>query len=265
VTLQPGCPLVVAPSFHLPVDWAQRLLLGAGVEREGEGFFPRVDWRSPDQHELGLLLPDPSRPLARQDLEGCLCLFRLPQHLCSACWDMVEKAQEAAMTGLDGFDAFAVEVARFLAFKELSVPEGAAFDLLVSKPGQRSIHRPGQPPGLRFSVAGTTSLPLSDEARRLRLWGGINLSDEPTSLVFVNLPARGLLAELGRRHPDALSIGTLDELAERFLTLCPDYPPVRLRIEPGEGFRLPAGGLLADGCTLDKNEPDLLLLVVGPS
>ena len=49
---------------------------------------------------------------------------------------------------------------------------------------------------------------------------------------------------------------TLEELAEGFLTRCPDYPPVRLRVEPGEGFRLPAGGVLVDGCTLDQNEPD---------
>ena len=39
------------------------------------------------------------------------------------------------------------------------------------------------------------------------------------------------------------------------------YPAIRFRIEPGEGVRLPAAGLFVAGCTLDKGEPDILLLV----
>jgi hypothetical protein len=62
----------------------------------------------------------------------------------------------------------------------------------------------------------------------------LNLGDEPASLVFVN-----------RFAPD-LELG---------------YPPLRFRIEPGEGVRLPAAGLFVAGCTLDKGEPDILLLV----
>jgi hypothetical protein len=208
-----------------------------------------------------LLVPDPSLPLARQDLEKCLCLFRLPQHLLSAWWQILEQAQETGKTRLEGFDAFVAAVAGFLAFKDIAVPEDAAFDLLVSKAGQRSIQRPGQPPGLGFTFTAVTPVPVPAEARRSGLWGGINLGDEPTSLLFINLPPPTLLAELGPRHPELSPPGTLGELAEQFLTLWPDYPPVRLRIEPGEGFRFPAGGLLVDGCTLDKDEPDLLLLV----
>jgi hypothetical protein len=68
-------------------------------------------------------------------------------------------------------------------------------------------------------------------------WGVINLGEEPTSVVFINQPA------------------------EQPLTLCPDYPPVRLRVEPGEGLRFPAGGLLVAGCTLDKHEVDMVLVV----
>jgi hypothetical protein len=59
------------------------------------------------------------------------------------------------------------------------------------------------------------------------LWGVVNLGEETTSLVFANLHSS----------------------------------PMRLRLEPGEGLRFPAGGLLVDGCTLDKREPDVLLLV----
>jgi len=237
------------------------VLLGTGVEREGDGFFPRLAWRPPDEQEQAVLLPDPSLPFARQGLRDCLCLFQLPRHLRSTGWQMLEQAHETEEKRQAGFAAFAAEVARFLAFKDLPVPDGAAFELVVSKPGQRSSHWNGQPPGLAFNLDGATPVPVRDEARRPRLWGGINLGDEVTSLLFLNLPAQGLLAELERRHPGQSLPGTLGELAERFLTLCPDYPPVRLGIEPGEGFRLPLGGLLIDGCTLDMQEPDVLLLV----
>jgi hypothetical protein len=261
VTLRPGCRLVVAPAFHLPVDWAGRLLLGAGVEREGDGFFPRPGWRAPDDGELALLVADRSLALTRENLRDCLCLFRLPRHLQSSWWRLLEAAEAAGKAHLDGFDAFVVAVAEFLAFTQLAVPEGATFDLLVGKPGRRSLQRQGQPPGLTFNLAAATPLPMPDEAGPSRPWGGINLGEEATSLLFINLPARDLLAELRRCRPDAASPGTLGELAEQFFTLCPGYPPVRVRIEPGEGFRLPAGGLLVDGCTLDKQNPDVLLLV----
>jgi len=38
-------------------------------------------------------------------------------------------------------------------------------------------------------------------------------------------------------------------------------PPIRLCLGPGEGFRLPPGGLILDGDATDKREPDVLLLI----
>jgi hypothetical protein len=193
-----------------------------------------------------------------------VCLFQLPRHLTSAWWRLLERAGAPGEGRLEGFDAFVSDVAEFLAFKDLPVPGGAAFDLLVSTPGLRSVHRSGVAHGLTFSLAAETPYPVEDATRWPRLWGAINLGDESTSLLFVNLAASDLLAELRRRHPEPFVPGTLHELADRFLTLCPDYPPVRLRIEPGEGFRLSTAGILVDGCTLDKTEPDVLLLVRHP-
>jgi hypothetical protein len=260
VTLRPGCPIVVAPTFHLPIDWSQRVLLGSGVERENGGFVPRPPWRAPDDRERSLLFPEPTLPLPRQSLEDCLCLFQLPQHLRSAWWRLLEQAEQTGNTHLQGFDAFVAEVASFLAFKDVSVPEAAAFDLLVSKPGLRSLSLTGPSRGLACNLAGAGSLPVTEEAGCPRLWGGINLGDEPTALLFINLLVRDLRAVV-EKFPQPSSTGTIAELTERFFTMCPDYPPVRLGIEPGEGFRLPGGGLLVDGCTLEKQEPDVLLLV----
>jgi hypothetical protein len=199
VTLRSGCRLVVAPMFHLPVEWGRRLFLETAVEGT---------WRSPDAAELTQLLPDESLPVPRESLTDYLCLFRLPQHLRAAWWRLLEQANEMGTMSPHGFDVFAVAVGQFLAYKELPLPEGASLELLVSKAGQQAV------PELSCGRP---------------LWGAINLGDEPTSLVFENVPGNELR--------------------------------VRLLIEPGEGCRLPTGGVLVDGYTLDKREPDVLLLV----
>ncbi len=262
--LQPGFRLVVAPRFHLAVDWAERLLLGA-VQQEDGRFFPRHSWRTPSPEELRLLLGDPTLPIEDDACDKCLALLTLPQHLQAAFWGMLENEAQAPPTPrLQGWDGFVHEVARFLDFKGSPVPEDAVFDLVVSKPGQRSIQWDAEAAhaiGLTFNLASWISWPLQDETRLPRLWGGFNLGDEPVHVLLVNLPASHLAAELARDVAEAPPPTTLDELARRFLTHCPDYPLVRLRLDPGEGYRIPVGGVLIDACTLDTEGPGLMLMV----
>jgi hypothetical protein len=262
MNLTPGHPLVVAPFFHLSVDWPGRLLVGDGVEKEDGRFVPRPPWRPPTAAELAALCEAPGGP----EVEHCLCLFALPLHLQSAWWGLVERSQATA-AGLEGFDAFVREVAELLAFKGLAVPDGARFDLVASQPGQRSIRYSAggaRPEGLAFDLSPQTGWPLGQERRPARLWGGINLGDEAVWLVLVNLTAGQINDQLAGGSPGLAPAATVGELAERFLTQVSDYPPVRLRVEPGEGFRLPAGGILVDACTLDLEGPAALLLVGDP-
>jgi hypothetical protein len=178
-------------------------------------------------------------------------------------WGLLDRARSAGASHLEGFDAFASEVASLLAFKDLPVPDGARFFLVASQPGQRSIrwNAGARPEGLAFDVSPQVPWPPSHEGQSARLWGGINLGDEATSLVLVNLAAQQMHDLLARGFPDLAPAATHGELAERFLTHLPDYPPVRLRIDPGEGYRLPVGGVLVDACTLDMEEPAVLLLI----
>jgi hypothetical protein len=212
------------------VDWSQRILLGTPEHGTGNDLLACSAWRTAGEGEVDLLV-DPS-PATSPGPDDSLCLFQLPRHLLDTWWRLLERAGETGSGHLEGFDAFAVEVARFLAFKEIPVPEGARFDLLVTGPGQVSVRLEGPAPD-----------PAADAGSRL--WGAINLGTEAASLVFLNLPPRALEGEL----------------VSHFLTLFPDYPLVRLRIEPGEGYRLPAGGLHTAGCTLDQADPDVWLLV----
>ena len=262
MNLTHGYRLVVAPFFHQSIDWPSRLLVSGGIEKEQGLFVPRSPWRAPTAAEMAALSPDPAAA-PREDFERCLCLFALPLHLQSAWWDLVEKALAAGTGRLEGFDAFVREVVGLLAFKGLAVPDGALFDLVASKPGQRSIRwnaGGARPEGLAFDLSPQAAWPLGQKRRQARLWGGINLGDEAVSVVLVNLTAGQIHDQLAQRCAGLPPAATLGELAERFLTSLPDYPPVRLRVEPGEGYRLPAGGILVDACTLDLEGPAALLL-----
>jgi hypothetical protein len=259
MNLTPGHPLVVAPFFHLSVDWPDRLLVGGGVEKEDGRFVPQLLWHSPTAAELAALCEAAGGP----EVEHCLCLFALPLHLQSAWWGLVTRSQATA-AGLEGFDAFVRDVADLLAFKGLAAPDGACFDLVASQPGQRSIRYSAggtRPEGLAFDLSPQTGWPPGQGRRPARLWGGINLGDEAVWLVLVNLTAGQINDRLARGSPGLPPAATVGELAEGFLIHVPDYPPVRLRVEPGEGYRLPAGGIIVDVCTLDMEGPAALLLV----
>jgi hypothetical protein len=258
-----GHPLVGAPFFHQSIDWPSRLLVSSGVEEDQGRFVPRPPWRAPTAAELAALAPEPAAA-SPPDVEHCLCLFALPQHLQLAWWDLVESSLATAGARVHGFDAAVRKVADFLAFKDLPVPDGARFELVASQPGQRSIRWTAggtRPEGLAFDLSPQAAWPLSHERRQARLWGGINLGDEAAWVVLVNLAAGQIHDQLARCCADLPPAATLGRLAERFLTYLPDYPPVRLRVEPGDGYRLPAGGILVDACTLDLEGPAALLLI----
>jgi hypothetical protein len=164
MTPLPRVRFVAAPYFHLDIDWSARLSLGAGVESTPQGPVARPPWRPASAEELVALVLDPTRPITREELSGCLCLFVVPVHLRSGFWDLLARATESGAVPAEGFGAFVAETARFLAFKQLPVPAGAVFDLVVTRPG----------PAPRLA---TTAL-----------WGLINLGEDPASVVFLSAP-----------------------------------------------------------------------------
>jgi hypothetical protein len=265
MNLQPGCRFVVAPHFHLPAEWPRRLSVGAGMEEVDGDFFPHPSWRPPTTDELAVLLRTSAEPASPEELDACVCLFQLPRHLQSAWWHLLEHAAGALGEGrLPGFDAFVSQLVEFLGFKELPVPEGARCDAVVSQPRERFACKGAQgnrPVGLLRALAQGAPRPGAEGSGCQRLWGGINLGDEQTSVVLLNLPTRQMEVDLRRRFPDQLSPASPSELVEPFLRCCPDYPMVRLILGPGEGYRLPQGGLVLAAHLAEGQQPNVLLLI----
>jgi hypothetical protein len=240
-------------------------------EVEGK-FFPRGPWRAPAEDELALLVAEPAGPPGVLPLlddpaapaltsDDHVLLFQIPEHLRAAWWALADAAAETGGP-IPGFDGFAAKMAEFLAFKRLGTSGPARMEVLVTAADARSIRvdpKTGRPSGLGPTVAPWLPWPVGDRPTLPRLHAIVNLADEETGVVFTNLTPRALAAELdrgGRGVP-----ATVGELVAGFLTACPDYPPVRVRLAPGEGCRLPAGELILDGDATGQRDPGVLLLV----
>jgi hypothetical protein len=265
MNLLPGHPFAIAPLFQLPGDWPARLLVGSGITEVDGGFCPQQSWRTANAEELAALVRSTPDPTASAELDASIVLFHLPAHLRSQWWELLELGScDLAEGRLPGFNDFAGHVSDFLEFKNLPVPGGARWEVALGSPvqpllaGESTLSRAG---GLRSSLAPSTPWPAAQEHGGPRLWGGINLGDEEMSLVFLNLPWQLLDEHLFQRFPDQPSPATVGELAGHFLRNCPDYPPIRLRLRPGEGYRLPRSGLILNGYSTVKQEPDLLLSI----
>jgi hypothetical protein len=263
--LPSGCRFVVAPRFRLLTDLSARLSVGS-AEAVGDRFFSGHAWRPPTPDELSLLVGTADEATPAEELTANLCLFRLPDHLRAELWTRLEQAAEAlGDANLPGFAAFASGVGEFLAFKGLPLPADARCGLLVSDPGQESVRRDpvtNLPAGLTCNLAPAVPWLRANEPCWPRLWGEINLGDEETSIALIQLPCGELDAELRRRFPERSSPEQVGELVRSFLRDCADCSTIRLLLGPGEGCRLPRGGLISDGYLVGKQEPDLRLSIV---
>jgi hypothetical protein len=261
VHLEPGLAVTVAPRFHLPGAWPERLRVNSGVEARDGRFFPRGDWRPPAPEELALLAGGDGAPASADGFRAeALSLFHVPEHLRRRWWDLA--ARQANPAGIDAaeFEAFLRAVVDFCRFKGLPLPRTCAFDVVVTAPGRASTRvdaAAGCLAGLAFDLPPT-------EGTAPRPLGAVNLGDEATSLVFLNLPAARLQDKLHAAPGSPGDYPTPGELARRFLSSFPAYPLVRVLLAPGDGYWLPAGGIVADGYTVDKQEPDVLLLIRQP-
>jgi len=254
--------LTVASRFHLKPDWAARLAVGTGV-REVEGrFFPCGPWRLLTADERSSLISGPESGTEKEAEAGCL--FQIPGHLRTAWWDLLDRSVEAGEAALPGFEDFTRQIAEFLRFKHLEVPPGLQMEAVVTAAGRcsmRSDPESGAPAGLGPSLAPWAGCSLPGGVVLPRLWAVVNLGDEDTRLVLIAVPLQGLTASWALRYPGQPLPATVGELVSWFLRAFSDWPPVRLRLGPGEGFRLPPGGLILDGDATDKQEADVLLLI----
>lgn len=246
--LRPGFHLGVAPRFHVSRHWSSRFEVNSGLERDAAGWFPRRDWRCATADEVAALVEDEpggAEPAPRRD--GGL-LFNVPRHLVDLWWKAADEI-EAGAAGGGAYERFVDDVVAFLGFKQMPLPQSCAFDVRVSRPGQRST---------RLDAGGAVLHGLGFDAfdgapaRRTVAW--VNLGEEDSRFVYLNLPAASMSALIGQGGSSAGG-----DLLRRFATTRPSYPLVRLRLAPGEGLWFPDAPIVHDGDTQGKLDLDVVL------
>jgi hypothetical protein len=236
--------------------------VGTGVRETDGRFFSCGPWRPLTAGELALLIAGPEDGPEKDAEAGCL--FQIPGHLRAAWWDLLDRSVEAGDTALPGFEDFTGQVAELLRFKQMEVPPSLQMEAVVTAAGRcsmRSDPETGAPAGLGPSLAPWAMCAQLEGGVLPRLWAVVNLGDEDTQLVLIAVTIENLAADLALRPPGQPLPATVGERVGWFLRQLPDCPPIRLRLGPGEGFRLPRGGLILDGDATDKQEPDVLLLI----
>lgn len=158
-----------------------------------------------------------------------LPLFQIDLDAALAVWSLPQRLLtawwqllEASAGGdLAGFDGYLRQVSEFLTFKGLLPAGGIRAEVVVVPPDRPSLRV--DPEGGSAGLGWTSDL-----------WGLVHLGDGPAHIVYVN------------RRID------LDVEA--------DYPVVRLRLDPGQGVRLPRASLLLDAPAGDEVPAVWLLL-----
>lgn len=159
--------LTVAPRFHVPARWPERIEIRCGP-----------DWEHVGASEIGELVT--ATPGLDEVLPaGRAALIALPAHLRESWWQAAEGIDEAppggappggAPSGAELYPRFVQAVVDFFSFKRLPMPESCSFDVRVSKPG-----------------LATTRFDGSD-AGELVAW--INLGDEDSRVVVDDVRLR---------------------------------------------------------------------------
>jgi len=287
-----GYRFCMAPRFASALSWNERLQINGGVTRIEEGFIAEPTWHPATDSERAVLVAgettNPSSAAAKDPAvvrlppatpqaasgDDCrpseeswrqdLCVFAIPEHLRAVWWELAARQVETLPAGLEGMEAFARAVADFAQFKGVPLPPQCAFEVTLTpaagpptSTSMGAIETPARAPILHLSRAADAGAASS------RVIARINLGDERTSLIFVNLRSSRIAELLAGRlcSADSASSAQEGDQARSFLAHFPTYPLVRLVLEPGEGVWLPDADVIYDDGRSGKSDIEVWLIV----
>jgi len=226
----------VVPRFLTPGAWSERLARSGGAEVDSAGrVHLRDDWTAID--DVAALVDE----LSGRDAvlpPTHLGVLEIPTRLRKAWW--VEAERAGAVSGAT-FEKVFADIVEFLRFKRVPLPDRVSLEVTVSAPDASSAS------GAGLGVGGRQPLGL------------VNLGDEPSHVVLLDLPPRTLAARLAAAADELAPT----ELVARYLRRFPQEPFLRVRLAPGEGLWLSPRGVVHDRYTRGKRDLDVFLSIGG--
>ena len=200
-------------------NWPRQIADGRPLD------FANIAWQTPSD---GLNSKHSSlRPPTRTCGGANICLFVIPEHLRTRCWAILALEVEA-MTSGSAMKPFAREILEFTSFKQVPVPRQCRFELTVSPPGRPDLSHAAEPDTV---LAGSSS--AERNTKHAPPIARVNLGDERSAMIFLNLGRRRISEMLGTESAtDSASDGAVqplasDDLVRRFLARFPEYPLLR--------------------------------------
>jgi hypothetical protein len=243
--------LTIAPRFQLGRGLLGRVDRNGGVERGGDGFYsPRNDWRALGAEELSALVAEGSGPEALLPATQ-LGLLQIPERIRAAWWREAEKSPRT-----QDFEPVFTALVEFLRFKRLPLPERVHLEVAVNAPDLASTR--AAPGGVRQGLAYRDPSAAGSASARQAV-GLVNLGDEATFVVLLELPPAALLARLLAAGESRARTLSPDRLVNSYFERFPRQSLLRVLLEPGEGLWLSPEGVAHDGWTRGKQDLDVVL------
>jgi hypothetical protein len=242
--LEGGLRISVCPRFRPTLLTRVEVCLNSGSERWQSSFRARPDWRTPSEEELQILTaPEGDAPGSQSDR---IELLEIPSHLHEEWRPIARNLATGTGSASREYEQFVTSLASFFRYKNVHV-EDCTFTVTAAESTRRSAFTHlGSPGGLQIGAV--------EESPLL----AVNLGDEPTALVLLNIPIRRL-REL------VASPGLADEspscITQQFMESFPEYPLVRLVLPARHGVRFFPDAVVHGGDMAKENQSDILLRI----
>lgn len=256
-----------APRFSLSAGTAAPSAASSGVRYHPEALVPRVPFRpatdvenaaltagaTPSGPEVVVFMPPPAAVATLTDI----------------CEDCGYYAAEASAI-LPVTTHFAFQPALDTLFEQLTpfridARPLDAYTLYRAEPGTQAVTRTDRDDPARAAHVGLhvdswegASL-RSRDALRNRIC--VNLSRARRAFLFVDLTLSEMMRALGLGESEDHAVTLFTGHA--FLRRYPDYPVVRVALEPGEAYLAPTGQIVHDGVAPEPPRPDVALHLLG--
>lgn len=262
--LRMGIPLLLGPGVTADPD---RALLSTGISSASgrvlggrayctPAFVPKLPWVRPSADSLRLLSPDTARP------RMSVTIVRISAESLNALHELGVGAEPNPLAHQKLLLSGAVTEAVKACLADLAdyISDVAGLTVLGFTVGEPGIPTVALNPNLRAGLHVDDWDKAQDRATsRNRLH--LNLGREPRHFLYVNLPIDEARALAPPGINDTLDRGNI--IGNSFMEANPDYPVVRVRVDPGEAYIAPTDYLIHDGDTTDKLLPDVTFAMLG--
>ena len=236
-------------------------------------FYPKSSWRNINHAESTFLIGVPfleSKQLAQKDPENFgknLYLFDISPKILEEFWlsDFASLLKDCKSESSRKIQKWLLyEVLNRLNSKSIHISHDSSVIAFNSPdlPSTTFDHDLGVYIGLHFD--NFSFLPANQrDSAPVRV--AINLGDEDRFFVYINLTTLQIYQCLEKPTTDsefeALKIAS--SIANEFMHKYPNYPVVKIRLKPGQGYVAPTQNIIHDGYTAGKHEADINFMLRG--